>query len=556
MLKKKIQFPQPSSQPNSRKIGSIKAPFSRGHDGFVLTIGDEGAVLALIKGGNTERRLFAAKPEAADTSTMSDVLKQSRSLPIYVVLDVMDQHYVRQSFPPVSAMNLNKIVQRRLDRDLPEEDLKGAIRLGRDTEGRKEWLYLLASITLSPELQSWLDWVLVQENSFQGIFLLPIEATGFVPKIKAACASDSKASWQILFMHTKVGGFRQVVLQNGRLMFTRISQVAENSSPDFLAGSVEQEIQNTLDYLRRFELESNQDVEAYIIIGADIKTHIDLKRFAFSHSELLTPHEASELLELENAALFADNYTDIVFSHLFLQSKPIKRFLPKAAERIMAMENAIRGIKIAAASVSAICILLSLFSLLQYFTNLSEISGLERKKKALEMQHEKLEKVVSAQGEDEKIAMTISMLRSEKNLGKFQPQDFVKQLAPLLAPDVVVTSFEWQKLNIPATGVYIEGPTDVAVTVTMEFTGNYSDDVAFAAAANAQNDAIVKAFNRYKIETIGLPGATGEAKLEIDFGAGRLRDNSGKKRTLQLKFRGLLPEVVGSVRTYMQGRLA
>lgn len=513
-----------------------------GGDAFVLTIGDEGAVLMYVKRGSIERRLFAAKPDAAGTSAMTEILATAKSAPIYMLLDVIDQQYMRQSFPPVSAMSLAKIVQRRLDRDLPADDIKSAIQLGRDKEGRKEWHYLLIAISQTPELQSWLEWLLEQDNSFKGIHLVPLEAARFLQKLKAGNNANLEAPWQIVFMHTKVGGFRQVVLHDGKLVFTRISQVTEDSSSAFLAGSVEQEIQNTLDYLRRFDLENNQVVSVCVIVGADVKAQVDLKRFGFSHHELMTPFEASQMLGQDNTALFADNYSDIIFAYAFLHGAPVKRIMPQAAARVTSIEKSILAAKIIAASVGAVCFLLSIFMLVSYVGNTAEISDTNAQQKTIALQQVQLQKIVGNQHESEKIAGSVTALWNAKKIGDFIPFDFIRQLAPVLRDDVRVTAFDWHKMPALAAGAYVEGPTDVEIIVSVEFTGAYSDDVAYAIAATAQNDAMAASFPRYKIETTGLPGQGGNDKLEIDFDNGKLRNSAEKKRVMQFKFRGLLPE--------------
>lgn len=512
-----------------------------GSEVFVIVIGDEGAVLTYIKDNRVERRLFAVKADIQHTNAMRELLASAKHAPIFALLDVMDQQYVRQTFPPVSALSLNKIVKRRLDRDLPPDDIKGALQLGRDTQGRKEWQYMLASVSQTPELQAWLGMLLEQENSFKGLYLLPIESMNFLKSL-AGAASD-EAPWQILFVHTKVGGFRQVVLNNGKLVFTRLSQVTDETNHLFVAGSVEQEIQNTLDYLRRFDLESNRVVQAYVIVGPEVKEQVDMNRFNFASYTMLTPYEVGEAMGLENAALFADTYGDIVLAHAFMKHSPVKRLMPASAERMAQLELGIRSAKIAAAVSIALFGLLSLNVGIQYIGVASERSDVAAKDKTLQAELKRLRNVIDGQAEVEKLANTVTTLWNSKKLGDHVPLDFVKQLAPFIPEDVRVMMLDWKKLDIPKSGVTIRGPTDVDIVIDVEFTGAYSDDVAYANAANAFYTTLQQNFPRYVVEAVGMPGGAGSGgKLEIDFDQGRMKQAAGKVRKVQFKFRGLLPE--------------
>lgn len=545
----KLNFPVASktkqAKPDAVWLRKLKARMQGiGSEAFVVVIGDDGAVLAYIKNNRVERRLFAAKPDAQHTNAMCDLLDSAKHAPVFVLLDVMDQQYVRQTFPPVSSLSLNKIVKRRLDRDLPADDIKGALRLGRDATGRKEWQYMLASVSQTPELQGWLSMLLERENSFKGLYLLPIEGMNFLKQMEEyAKPQVDNASWQILFVHTKVGGFRQIVLNNGKLVFTRLSQVTDESNHLFVAGSVEQEIQNTLDYLRRFDLESNRVVQAYVVVGPEVKEQVDLSRFNFAHFTMMAPYEVGEALQLENAALFADTYTDIVLAHAFLNRGPIKRLMPAAAERMAQLELGIRSAKALAAGSVVLFGLLALQVAWGYVANTTEVARIEASDKALQDELNKLHAVINGQAESEKIASTVTTLWNTNKIGAFSPLKFVKKLAPHIANDVRVMSIDWRKLNLPKTGVTINGPTDVDVVVDVEFTGAYSDDVAYAESANAFYATLKQQFPRYVVDATGMPGGAGSSgKLEIDFDAGRAKESAAKVRKVQFKFRGLLPE--------------
>src|SRR4051812_47909467 len=104
---------------------------------FVLFAGDEGAILIHMQGSSVLKRLFAPNPEPDSTKAFRDLLAAAPQVPLFMLVDMIDQSYVRHDLPPVSALSINRLVKRRLDRDFGVDDLKGAVRLGREKGGRR-----------------------------------------------------------------------------------------------------------------------------------------------------------------------------------------------------------------------------------------------------------------------------------------------------------------------------------------------------------------------------------------------------------------------------------
>src|SRR5262249_31577736 len=117
---------------------------------FVLAIGDEGAILVYMQGRKVERRLFAPSPQPDHTASMVELMRSNPRVPLLILADVIDQQYVKHSFPPVSSFSVAGLVKRRMERDFQAEDLKGSLQLGREKTGRREWNYLLIALANTP----------------------------------------------------------------------------------------------------------------------------------------------------------------------------------------------------------------------------------------------------------------------------------------------------------------------------------------------------------------------------------------------------------------------
>lgn len=73
---------------------------------FLLSVGDDGAVLVYMVAGQVEGRFFFNNVESID---IDKVFASDPEAPIHVVVDVSDQSYLQHSLPPVSSLNLQKM---------------------------------------------------------------------------------------------------------------------------------------------------------------------------------------------------------------------------------------------------------------------------------------------------------------------------------------------------------------------------------------------------------------------------------------------------------------
>ena len=207
---------------------------------FALFLGDEGAILVYMKGATVLSRQFAPDAEEANLKVFQDVLSQDKRAPLYFIIDTMDQVFVQQTLPPVSSLSVGKLIKRRLDRDFGANDIKGALKMGREQTGRKDWNFLMVSVERTPYISSWLDFAAELPNRFAGIYLFSVEGERIIRYFEKAFSTpqdDGVSRWKLLVSHNKVGGFRQVILRDGRMVFTRMTQPIGDPTPEVIAGA-------------------------------------------------------------------------------------------------------------------------------------------------------------------------------------------------------------------------------------------------------------------------------------------------------------------------------
>ena len=348
--------------------------FKQNKKRFTLNVGDEGAVLTLFSNQITEKRLFAPNKSEEDIEKFTELLNQNPNVPISMLIDVQEQAYVLQSLPGVSSFSIKQLVNRKLARDFGKNDLKGYIFVSRSKTGRGDWNYMFISTPLVSPLVDWINYMLIHNNPIGDICLLPIEIYNLIKKInltlfpkltKHTPLADRPSEWQLIMTNDKVGGFRQVAFKNSKIAFTRLIAIDNMESPAFIAGSIEQEIANSIEYLKRISYKDTDKLDIYIITSSEIKNFLVKIKFKAERTFVFTPYEAAERAEVKNTASGEDRSSDVVIAANFADlSKPILTIKEASIVRLKLFQIAIKYINLP--FVLIVPTLVCLAALIQY----------------------------------------------------------------------------------------------------------------------------------------------------------------------------------------------
>ncbi|MFO0070027.1 MAG: hypothetical protein ACK529_07680 [Alphaproteobacteria bacterium] len=489
----------------------------------VLLVGDEGAVLVYVNQRRVLRRLFAPSAQPEHVKTILELLQAHPKVPLRLLVDVVDQQYVRHVFPPVSALGIQKLVDRRLTREFPPEDLKGALQIGREATGKREWNYLLIGLANVPPLQTWLELVLELPNMLTGVHLVPVEAQQFYPSLAGAIPQrtfeGSRAAWKLLVSHNKVGGFRQVVLHKEKLVFTRLAQSIDDAVAAVVAGNIEQEILNSIEYLRRFDFNDSATLEIVVIASNEVKDALDLQRFNAAGAYVLTPLEAADLLDLEQAALSADCYGDVVLaSHFATTRKPSLGLMSRYGRQIHKLYQARLAGRVAAGVIAALIGVSLLSGLVHIVRDMGAISAATEARQALQPELAKLKESIGAQDKDTSLKSAVIATMKAYETDRYTVMTFVEKLSSVLSPEVTVSTINWQRQKIDSGNSSTASP--VMVQVEFELKGGFADRDQFAKAAVSFVEKVRAMFPEYTVTSAKLPdpdsGMVGE-RTEVNF---------------------------------------
>ncbi|MBK8120552.1 MAG: hypothetical protein IPK39_16260 [Sulfuritalea sp.] len=149
-------------------------------------------------------------------------LKKHHSSLFYLLADIAEEGYQLEDLPYVKGADRTALLQRRLSQYYYNTPLSTAISLGRAKEGRRDERLLFAALTRIETFTPWLDALREAEATLAGVYSVPLVLAEWVPQLLGA-------SGPVLFVSLSRGGVRQTFFDQGKLHFSRLSQLATHS---------------------------------------------------------------------------------------------------------------------------------------------------------------------------------------------------------------------------------------------------------------------------------------------------------------------------------------
>lgn len=517
---------------------------------FILSIGDEGAILSHIKNKSMEGRWFASTPSEENLSVFSKAIATDTKAALLIVLDTMDQIYTQHTLPPVSKMSLGGLLKRRIRREFSDTELKGSYLI--DRTDSKEWNFMLFAIDQQEHTKAWISWATEQQVKPLGIRALPLEMASLSNMLYAArekpeqeLTAENDKEWTFVVSHNKVSGFRQTIMRNGKMIFTRLSQPLEGEEA-MQAGIIEQEITSTIEYLKRIGLRSYHDMHLNVIASSAIIALIDVKKLGVQSYELFSPYDVSQKFSWDSVIQPEDRYCDVfvgVFS--LTNKKSLAKLWTRQTEKLSKLYKISPVIRATGALVSLVLFGFSLYSVYEWWQAADEAEKQRLRIGQLEADLESVKKNSEMPVEELDRALELSDLYSSIKKQALTPEKFLLDLSSAFAnmpQSMRVVSIEWRELSqqdelsgSAAPPSPVADPSQAAAKVSQEtpppgvpvpVSGML--DIRIDVPRNIKNEALIKRangiieklqsyFSFYQISLKDIPGASNaEDTLSID----------------------------------------
>lgn len=289
----------------SRSIPRSLRLFASRHQ-MVALIGDEGAVFVRLDGAAAVDEVYIPVPDPDGEDRLRAMLDGHGRVPITIVIDVLEQHYREVSVPPANMLDRRRIIRRKVKQTYDDDHLTSYLKVGYadDPAGNRagrEHRYLLIGLQQSEELNNWIRMIERTGQPITGLRLLPMEAIGLMNRLsrsasaaprqaettpdgeddgeRAAPREEETVPWQMLVIRQRVSGFRQVVVNRGRLVFTRLTPNIEPDAESARAVDViENEFRSTLAYIRRLSYADADRMEMVLVETEAVCQELDPRR--------------------------------------------------------------------------------------------------------------------------------------------------------------------------------------------------------------------------------------------------------------------------------------
>ncbi len=478
---------------------------------YVLSVGDEGAILVLFNAGKLEKRLFISSPAAQD---LTKSIAEHPKAPVYVLVDVLDQAFVQHALPPVSPLAIGNLVKKRLDKDFSEQDIKAARKLYRDKKGRKDWHYMFLSLNYAPPFSDWVDAIINLPNPFGGIYLLPIESEPYLKKLETLNPKKSAKPirWHIMVSHNRVGGFRQIVYRDNKVVFTRIAQPIGGLAPDVIAGNIEQETLNTIEYIRRLGFDNTEELDIYIICSQDVKAAIDASKIQGRTTNILTPFDVATGLKLPAAAEKTDRFGDVIFSSFFINNrKPVLKFTTPYSKKLDSLSLGIKSVLATAAALVPTFLVLSVMHIVDIVDAKEKVEQALQKKTTAQKELSDIQEIQKSLPVFSMLAVDVVTVNQAITKETSMPLIMMDDFAKLRTKEIQI-----QKVSFKVDERYTS-PNRMVATYSALISNPDGGIDRLLEDIDRFTEAVRTKFRSYEVSFSGLPGErTGTFNLNLD----------------------------------------
>lgn len=547
---------------------------------FHISIGEDGIVVVHANNGNVLAKLYARTPEPVDSNKISQLFNSDPNADFYIYLDNLDQSYVQRTLPAISPIGINKVASDRLNKELSSKSfLKSLMQVGRLQTGRRDWVYTFISTHYDKPVSTWVDFLNEFENVVVGIYFLPVEMSKLVDEIGRRATAQviensdqanidpfaklnlnvsenwydkifkkkalgKKQGWDIIVTQNKTGGFRQCAYRNGKVVFSRLLNNINSPVANIVAGNIEQEIANSVEYLLRLVLGNDDFIRIYVIASNEVLKGIRKEKLKGTECFLYTPFQISTLLGISNSSTEKDKFSDPMILGLFSKNtfSPRIRLHTDITQKIFNFVFAIRIAYGAMKVLIPLMFLSTLFMLYKTYDWRVAISDLNSNLESLKMQIQLKTQIIKDNESKikEKIPMEqiteIVTLHRNINYLSSSPNDFILKLAEVIPDNIRLKNIVWSLKNTEidkisstqANGAVISfeqisknTAPEIYVTTSFKYINKSKSIDDLYRAFNSETNAIKEYFKDYTVSISNLPQTFdfGEVSKQIDINA-------------------------------------
>ena len=289
--------------------------------------------------------------DPAGLEELSAYLKKHHFSLFYLLADIAEEGFQLEDLPYVQGSDRTALLQRRLGQYFYNTSLSTAISLGRSKDGRRDEKLLFAALTRNETFTPWLDTLREADAILAGVYSVPLVLAGCAPQLLLG------QSGPVLFVSLTRGGVRQTFFDQGKLHFSRLSQLATQS----------------LEEIGRTTATDSAKIFQYLVAQRQIPRGAALRTMVLAQSVQIPELQEScrntnelqfEFIDLAATArrqglkdLPGDSNADNLFIHCLAVKTPQQQFAPESGRRFYRLWQIRSALTSAAWIVLAGCLL-------------------------------------------------------------------------------------------------------------------------------------------------------------------------------------------------------
>lgn len=253
-------------------------------------------------------------------------LREYPGTPVYILVDMFEEEYRRETIPHVFGPDRQAILERRKGRLFRDTPYFYAAVQGREESGRRDDRIFMSAITNPDTIKTWVSVLDKYKVPMAGINSLAI----FTGSILNAFPSPSD---QMLIVSVQsISGLRQTYFQDGEFRISRLVQLPRYGTVSY-APDISEEVEKIRRYLMSLRLVADEKpLDIYFLLTGELLGEI---RRQYEDSAMIRYHVVDVNTLLENSGVsrrVSAPFSDQFYVNEFLK-KPPRNFYASSTER-------------------------------------------------------------------------------------------------------------------------------------------------------------------------------------------------------------------------------
>lgn len=276
---------------------------------YIITIGRNISSIIYIDGDEILAYKEGDFNSPKEAKTFKDILSSNKNAHIKIILDNKEQIYKRHKIVAPASIDIESLMQDKLQEEYSEEVFRGVINLGETTDKSNNCEYLFITISKNELIQSWLDYLIQLPNNITGVYSYSLEIKKIIERLKNSYFpgnSNERANyeynkWEILAGHSQLTGMEYFIYCNGELFLNHVNKYVDDQSAEFMAGYIENEFEVILE---RIKYKKEDSLDIYFITNEDVKSSLSNAKIHANNFLALTLDEINEKIGFSNNQKF------------------------------------------------------------------------------------------------------------------------------------------------------------------------------------------------------------------------------------------------------------